>query len=76
MYGKKTGATLMDARKEAFALEPTQYMGVTHEVPLPSELRRQADYRYAQDGISNTFSIVPKSLGSDREEQLENLTSL
>ena len=34
------------------------------------------DYRDAQDGISNTFSIVPKSLGSDREAQIENLTGL
>jgi formate C-acetyltransferase len=34
------------------------------------------DYRYAQDGVSNTFSIVPKSLGSTRQEQVETLTGL
>ena len=30
----------------------------------------------AQDGISNTFSIVPKSLGVDRETRIENLITM
>ncbi|MCU0394905.1 MAG: hypothetical protein MUF29_03290 [Chitinophagaceae bacterium] len=34
------------------------------------------DYRYAMDGISNTMSLVPKSLGSSRATQIENLTDL
>jgi formate C-acetyltransferase len=34
------------------------------------------DYRYAQDGISNTFSMVPKSLGGTREDQVDNLVNL
>ena len=34
------------------------------------------DYRYAQDGVSNTFSIVPKSLGKTRGVQIDNLTAL
>jgi formate C-acetyltransferase len=34
------------------------------------------DYAYAQDGISNTFSIVPKAIGADKEEQVENLIAL
>lgn len=34
------------------------------------------DYSYAQDGVSNTFSIVPKSLGSTSEEQVDNLATL
>ena len=33
-------------------------------------------YRDSQDGISNTFSIVPKSLGVDRESRIENLVTL
>ena len=33
-------------------------------------------YRDAQDGISNTFSIVPKSLGVDRETRIENLITM
>jgi formate C-acetyltransferase len=33
-------------------------------------------YYAAQDGISNTFSIVPTALGRDAQEQVGNLTSL
>ena len=33
-------------------------------------------YYESRDGISNTFSIVPKSLGADIEEQKDNLVSL
>ncbi len=34
------------------------------------------NYEYAQDGISNTFSIVPKTLWADKEEQIANLIGL
>jgi formate C-acetyltransferase len=34
------------------------------------------DYRYALDGISNTMSMVPKSLGNTRQVQTENLVDL
>jgi len=34
------------------------------------------NYEDAQDGISNTFSIVPKSLGADNESRVENLVSI
>ena len=34
------------------------------------------DYKDSLDGISNTFSIVPKSLGSDDSERIENLSSI
>jgi formate C-acetyltransferase len=33
-------------------------------------------YSYAMDGISNTFSIVPKALGKDEESQIRNLTAI
>ena len=33
-------------------------------------------YRDSQDGISNTFSIVPKSLGVDMENRIENLVTM
>ena len=33
-------------------------------------------YRDSQDGISNTFSIVPKSLGVDMENRVENLVTM
>lgn len=34
------------------------------------------NYEDSQDGISNTFSIVPKSLGANLEERIENLTTI
>ena len=33
-------------------------------------------YRDSQDGISNTFSIVPKSLGATEEDRVENLVTM
>ena len=33
-------------------------------------------YRDSQDGISNTFSIVPKSLGPTPEDRVENLVTM
>jgi formate C-acetyltransferase len=34
------------------------------------------DYHYSQDGISNTFSIVPASLGANKDEQVTNLVTM
>ena len=33
------------------------------------------NYNDAQDGISYTFTMVPKSLGNNLEEQVSNLTT-
>jgi len=33
------------------------------------------NYLDSQDGISNTFSIVPKSLGATEEERIDNLSA-
>ena len=33
-------------------------------------------YKYALDGISNTFSIIPKALGRELDVQEENLVSM
>ena len=34
------------------------------------------DYKYSQDGISNTFSIIPASLWINKEEQIDNLVKM
>ena len=38
--------------------------------------KKKLRYRDSQDGISNTFSIVPKSLGVDMENRIENLVTM
>src|SRR5699024_7475752 len=33
-------------------------------------------YAYSQDGVSNTFSVVPKALGKEDETQILNLVAM